>query len=115
MTFIAIPLILLVAVALVVSLFYIISIHKNKEKLALIEKGLNPKDHMEDRFFLNASKAGMLLVGAGLGFLSALLIDELVLTSIDNPAIYPACIFTFSGLSLLIYYLIFSPKKPNDH
>lgn len=113
MTFIAIPLILLVGVALVVSLFYIISVNKNKEKLALIEKGLNPKEHMEDRFFLNSAKAGTLLVGAGLGFLSALLIDELVLTDIDNPAIYPACIFTFSGISLVIYYLIFNPRHSN--
>ena len=113
MELIAFPLVFLTAVILIVSLTYIISINRSKEKLALLEKGLNPKEYMRDRFFLNAVKIGMIMVGVGLGFLVALLTDEYLLIGIDNPAIYPACIFSIAGVSLIIYYAIFNSKEAN--
>ena len=111
MELIVFPLVFLTAVILIVSLIYITSINRSKEKLALIEKGLNPTEYMNDRFFLNAIKGGMTMVGVGLGFLIALLVDEYLLIGIDNPAIYPACIFSMAGISLIVYYAIFKSKE----
>jgi ABC-type lipoprotein release transport system permease subunit len=113
MELIIFPLVFLTAVILIVSLIYITSINRSKEKLALIEKGLNPDEYIKDRFFLNAVKAGVIMVGVGLGFLAALIVDEYLLIGIDNPAIYPACIFSIAGISLIIYYAIFKSKVVN--
>ncbi len=111
MTLIAFPLIFLTAVILVVSLIYVISTNRSKEKLALIEKGLDPNEYIKDRFFLNAVKVGMTMVGTGLGFLIAVLVDEYLLVDIDNPGIYPAAIFSMAGISLIIYYAVFKSKE----
>ena len=108
----SIALMFLTSVILVVALTYIILTNQSKKTLALLEKGLDPKDYIKDRFFLNTAKAGMFLLGAGLGFLLAVLIDEYVLIGIDNPGIYPACIFICTGISLVIYYKIFDGQEP---
>lgn len=111
----AIVLMFLTAVILIVSLTYIISTNRTKEKLALLERGLDPKDYIKDRFFLNSMKAGILLLGIGSGFLTAVLLDEYVFTSIDNPGIYPGCIGIMAGISLIIYYRIYNKHESDNN
>ena len=81
----AVALMFLTSVILIVSLVYIVMNTRHKEKMALIEKGLDPKKFLNDHFMPNTLRAGMLLVGTGVGFLVALLMDEYVLTSVDSP------------------------------
>jgi hypothetical protein len=109
----AVALMFLTSVILIVSLVYIVINTRHKEKMALFEKGLDPKKYLNDHFMPNTLRAGMLLVGTGFGFLVALLMDEYVLTSVDNPAIYGGSILLFGGLGLLIFYVINRKKHKN--
>lgn len=111
MDFIVFPLIAIITVILIISLVYIISINRNKEKMALIEKGFNPSDYMKDQFVFNTLKFGIASMGMGLGFLLALLMDEFVFPQFDNPAIYPACIFLMLGISLILYHAFLKARE----
>ena len=102
----AIALMFFSTVILIVSLVYIISNNSSKEKLAMIEKGLDPEENERKKFHVNSLKLGMLAFAVGLGFITAFYIDEYIVIEIDNPAIYPGCIFIYAGLSLIIYHAI---------
>ena len=106
----AIALILLVCVILIVSLTYILVTTRHKEKISLLDKGLDPKEYMNDRLLPNSMRIGLLLVGVGFGFIVALLVDEFILTFLDNPAIYPGMVLLFGGISQIIFYRIFHNK-----
>ncbi|WP_298758692.1 DUF6249 domain-containing protein [uncultured Psychroserpens sp.] len=109
----AVALLFLTSVILIVSLFYIITNTRHKERMALMEKNLDPKSYLIDQFIPQTLRAGMLLVGIGLGFLIALLLDEYILTSIDNPSIYAGSVLLFGGLGLLLFYRINNKKHNN--
>lgn len=90
---------------------------RNKENMALIDKGINPRDQkmLPKPFF--SLKLGLLLAGAGLGLLLAFLIDHNVVNhkmidseghayDRDFPQLYMSLIGLFGGLGLVISYLI---------
>ncbi len=57
---------------------------KSRENLALIEKGINPKQNkISPKPFLNL-KWGLLLIGSGLGLLFAFIIDNAILPNHKN-------------------------------
>lgn len=78
---------------------------RNKERLALIEKGADASIFMQGKsgsifgrvFILNLA---LLLMGIGLGVFVALLLETY--TTMDSDGIYPACIFFMAGLGLFI-------------
>ncbi len=88
----------------------------NKENMALIEKGINPKlksPHVPAPFI--SLKFGLLLVGAGLGLFVAYLMDNFLLYGIGhdhgevnggNVAIYFALIAIGGGAGLITSYRI---------
>lgn len=89
---------------------------RNKENMALIERGINPRiSDPRPRHFVNL-KWGLLLAGAGLGLLIAFFIDEStarwITTSAgdkykdDNPAIYFSLIAIGGGIGLVLSYFI---------
>ena len=110
MEFFGIALIVLIEVILIIALYYLRTTTKHKERMMFIEKGLDPNDYQENGVPENTMKYGLLLFGCGLGFLSALLVDEMLIPKIDNPAIYPGMILVFGGLSLIIFYLNYGKK-----
>ncbi|HLV40417.1 DUF6249 domain-containing protein [Xanthomarina sp.] len=84
--------------------FYLFFSTRNKERLALIEKGADASIFMKGRqstapiwkvFILNLA---LLLMGIGLGTLLASILDTY--TSLDSEAVYPATIFFTAGLGL---------------
>jgi heme/copper-type cytochrome/quinol oxidase subunit 3 len=86
----------------------------NKENMAMIEKGLNPKIKPQPAPFRNL-KWGLLFVGAGLGLFFAYLLDNFALYRIhsnhdwdypSNWAIYFALIAIGGGLGLIVSYRI---------
>ncbi len=103
--------------ALIFGIVYI----RNKENMALIERGLNPRQRASDyrpRPFVNL-KYGLLLIGSGSGLLLAYILDSVWLghrvvvtngginsTDSDNPAIYFALIAIGGGIGLVISYAI---------
>ena len=106
----AIALLVLTSVILIVSLSYIVMTTRHKERMSLIEKGLDPKDYLKDRFLPNALRAGMLFLGIGAGFLAAFIFDEFIMTTNENPAIYPGMILVFGGLAQVWFYNIYKNK-----
>jgi hypothetical protein len=86
---------------------------KSRENLAMVEKGMNPKQQYNRPAPFKSLKLGLLLLGAGLGLLIAYIIDinlNLVTGNLhhhdDNPAIYFALIAMGGGLGLISSYAI---------
>ncbi len=77
-----------------------------RERLAMIERGMNPKQYANRPAPYRSLKTGLLLLGAGLGLLIAFLIDNAMHTDHDNPAIYFSLIAIGGGLGLIGSYAI---------
>lgn len=79
---------------------------RNKERLALIEKGIDAsifikgKGHTAPIWKVLILNLALLLMGIGLGvFIASLLANY---TSLDEDAIYPAVIFFMAGVGLFV-------------
>jgi hypothetical protein len=75
--------------------------------MAMIEKGMNPKDHRPAPF--RSLKNGLLFLGAGLGLLLAYLVDTYAThpSGPDNPAgLYFSLIAIGGGIGLISSYRI---------
>jgi len=80
---------------------------KTRQNLAMIEKGMNPKEFANRPVPFRNLKWGLLLIGAGVGLLLAFLIDTLAIPhEIEPVAIYFALIAIGGGLGLVASYRI---------
>jgi H+/Cl- antiporter ClcA len=83
---------------------------RSKENMAMLERGLNPRDGQTRLQPFISLKFGLLLTGAGLGLFTAYLLDTGVFAhgenSIDTSPLYPALIGIGGGLGLIICYFI---------
>ena len=94
-----------VPLALFLLIFGIVYL-RNKEKMAMIERGMDPRlqiDNAGSRNYVLTS--GMLMIGGGIGLFLAYIL-EWSLRLNDAEAIYFAMIAFFGGLGLLAAYLI---------
>lgn len=106
----------IVFIALFAAVFAIYYLHittRNKERMALIDKGAdaslfntgkegNKSSFSWSKFTL---KIGMLSMGIAFGIIAALIITK-SFAIVDHGAIYTSMIFFFGGLSLVLFYLI---------
>jgi hypothetical protein len=105
-----------VPIALFASIFGIVWIAvsaRNKERLALIEKGLDSsifKQLGQTHWRYGALKFGLLAIGIGVGLVIANILD--VNGIMDNEVAYFAMIFIFGGIGLLSYYKLMGKIKP---
>ncbi|MEO8239596.1 MAG: DUF6249 domain-containing protein [Flavobacterium sp.] len=90
---------------MIFGIVYLIYSTRNRERLALIEKGIDASIFLEGKgkgvpawkiFVVNLA---FLLIGSGIGIFLALLITTY--TSLDNDAVYPSIIFIMAGVGLL--------------
>ncbi len=86
-------------------IIYVFLSTRNKERLALIEKGADAGIFMKGKSRTGAGKIiilnlALLLMGIGIGVFIALLLYTY--TSLNTDAIYPATIFTMAGLGLFV-------------
>lgn len=84
---------------------------RTRQNLAMIEKGMNPRDSDSRPAPYKNLKWGLLLLGSGIGLLAAFLLDAYVLPQSrfshnENPAIYFSLIAIGGGLGLLGSYRI---------
>lgn len=85
---------------------------RNKERMAMIERGMEPNINLPKRQSNPAFSLtfGLLLIGSGLGLFIAYMLNQWVFTDhgriVDSPAVYFALIAIFGGLGLFISYLI---------
>lgn len=79
----------------------------NKEKMAMIERGINPNEGRSAPKPFLSLKFGLLMVGLGLGLLIALLTSSLLFLSERQAVpVYFGFIFIFGGVGLIVSYLI---------
>lgn len=100
---------ILIPISLFASMFGIVYLYlstRNKERLALIEKGADASIFMRGRsltapiwkvLILNLA---LLLMGIGIGVFIASILEQY--TSLDEDAVYPATIFFMAGVGLFI-------------
>ena len=81
--------------------FGIVYLYK-RERMAMIERGMDPRRYKPQSAPYQTLKWGLLLIGAGLGLFLAYTLDRTVFsrTEDDNAAIYFALIAIFGGLGL---------------
>ena len=91
---------------MIFGIFYLMYSTRNRERLALIEKGVEASIFMKGRresssmwkvFILNLA---LLLIGSGVGTFIALLITTY--TELNDEAVYPSVIITMAGIGLLV-------------
>jgi hypothetical protein len=105
---------IVISLGLFAMIFGIVYLYK-REKMAMIERGMDPRRYKPQSAPFQNLKWGLLLIGSGFGLFLAYLLDGFVLVNKmdnDSPAIYFALIAMFGGAGLFISYLI--EKKELD-
>ncbi len=90
--------------ASIVLILYMYFTTRNKERMALIEKGLDASLFKSGRKSFSVLKWGMFLVGIGIGILVGNILS--VSTNLEDPVPYFSMILLFGGGSLIAYHLI---------
>lgn len=97
-------------VAIVLSIKYI-SAARNKEKMALIEKGVDLSQIYQKRDTRNTTlKGGMFLVGIAVGLFFGYFLTYM--TPIHDVVAYFSMILLFGGASLILFHW-YNSKKPD--
>jgi uncharacterized membrane protein len=90
-------------------IFGIVYLYK-RERMAMIERGMDPRRYKPQSAPYQNLKWGLLLIGAGLGLFLAYVMDRTIFKTTDyddgNVAIYFALIAIFGGLGLFASYRI---------
>ncbi len=99
--------------ATIFGIVYIAVTARNKERLALIEKGqdasiFKDEDQLHGRY--NALKLGLLAIGVGIGLVIGNILDYN--NVMDDEVAYFSMILLFGGLGLLLYYRLMKKIKP---
>ena len=104
---------ILIPIALFATVFGILYIYfhtRNKERLALIEKGADASLFQSKRNYKMVTlKAGLFLTGIALGILLGNVLSET--TSLKEETAYFSMIFLCGGLSLILFYMIERKKE----
>lgn len=85
----------------------------NRERMALIERGLDPLGQRKKNYSLMLA-FGLLFIGFGLGLFISFLLTNTVFTGLSEEnatAVYFSMIFIFGGLGLTASYLISEKKE----
>jgi hypothetical protein len=98
---------ILICLGFFAMVFGIVYMYK-RENLAMIEKGMNPKQFANRPMPYVNLKYGLLLLGAGVGLFIAYMIDQFVIPRYNhgNEAIYFALIAIGGGLGLIGSYRV---------
>ena len=104
---------MVVSLGLFAMVFGIVYLHK-REKMAMIERGMDPRRYKPQSAPFQNLKWGLLLMGSGMGLFLAYMFDSLEVfhKTNENPAIYFALIAMCGGSGLIVSYLI--EKKDAD-
>lgn len=100
---------ILIPISMFLTIFGMVYLYlstRNKERLALIEKGadasifMKGKEHTAPIWKVVILNVSLLLMGIGVGVFIAMLLGQY--TSLDEDAVYPASIFFMAGVALFI-------------
>ena len=108
---------IIVPIALFIMIFGITYLNK-RERMAMIERGMDPRRYKPQTAPFHTLKWGLLLIGAGFGLFLAYTLDHTVFSKLSemdddgNVAIYFALIAIFGGIGLFLSYRM--EKKEGD-
>lgn len=104
--------IVLIVFAAIFGIVFVIASARNRERMAMIEKGVSPKDFMTERRpnSYGILKWALLLVGIGFGLFIGSVLETY--TSIPREPAYFAAALFFGGAGLFSAFLI--AKKAED-
>src|SRR5210317_1669951 len=93
---------------------YVFVTARNRERMAMIEKGVDPKDFLAKPKTNNHGiiKWALLLVGVGIGLFLGSVLETY--TDIPEEPAYFACALLFGGLGLVAAYLITKKDKTEE-
>ncbi len=107
---------IVISLGLFAMVFGIVYLYK-RERMAMIERGMDPRRYKPQSAPFQNLKWGLLMMGAGLGLFIAYLLDHTAFNKApdgDNAAIYFASIAVFGGLGLLASFLVEKKTQPKD-
>ena len=82
---------------------------RNRERMAMIERGMDPRSYKPRSAPYQNLKWGLLLIGSGLGLFLSFVLVNTCFSGYDQdskPAIFFSLIAIFGGLGLFISYLV---------
>lgn len=103
---------ILVPIAAFAMIFGVIYL-RTRENMAMIEKGMNPKQYANRPAPFRSLKTGLLFLGAGIGLFLAYMIDH-NMDGHDKEAIYFALIAIGGGLGLIGSYVVEKKEWMNN-
>ncbi|WP_295720732.1 DUF6249 domain-containing protein [Mucilaginibacter sp.] len=88
-------------------IFAIIYLYK-RERMAMIERGMDPRSYKPQSAPYQNLKWGLLLIGSGIGLFLAFILDHSVFRSMDDDVffLYLSLIAIFGGAGLFLSYKI---------
>jgi Na+/H+-dicarboxylate symporter len=98
--------------AMVFGIIYVLATTKNKERMALIEKGADP-ELFKSRAQSNSHRSikyGLFLIGIAIGIVAGYFLNQ---GGMQEEAAYFSMIFLFGGIALVISFFI--QKKYQDN
>ena len=106
----------LIWISLFIVIFGIFYLHystRNRERMALIEKGADASIFFAAKQTRDAPPVwkilllnlGLLCMGIGLGTILSIIISKMMMDYLDGPLTF-ACVFTMGGLSLIIGFFL---------
>ena len=92
--------------AAIFGIIFVVVSARNRERMAMIEKGVDPKDFMSKNkpSVYSILKWALLLVGIGLGLFLGSLLETY--TELSAESAYFACALFFGGLGLAVAFII---------
>lgn len=100
----------LIVFSCIFGVFYVFVTTRNRERMAMIEKGVDSSMFVSKRNYQGYTlKFGMLLVGMAIGLLIGSIISET--TNLPEEVAYFSMIFLFGGASLIGNHYLEAKKK----
>src|SRR4051794_168851 len=97
---------IIISLGLFAMIFAIVYLYK-RERMAMIERGMDPRRYKVQSAPYQNLKWGLLLIGAGLGLFLAYLLDRTVFAEQeDSWPVYLSLVSLFGGLGLFLSYRI---------
>ncbi len=99
---------ILVPISMFAMVFGIVYLHK-RERMAMIERGMDPRRHKPVIAPYQTLKWGLLLAGAGLGLLVSVILVTTCFSNMDEdtkPGIFFGMIALFGGLGLIVSFMM---------
>jgi hypothetical protein len=107
---------ILVPLAMFAMIFGIVYLHK-RERMAMIERGMDPRKYKPQSAPYQTLKWGLLLAGAGLGLLLSVILVTTCFANMDEdtkPGVFFGMIAIFGGLGLIVSFMIEKKGKEEE-